>query len=109
MQEEAAKQPKAEPKTEEVKEPAPKKAPEVAKTPAKVEPKPIPQPAQPAARTDVQVDKTISTYNGAKTNRYNWSQSTKNVDVQIPIPKGTKPRDLLVVIKAKHLKVQVKG
>ena len=57
----------------------------------------------------MQVDKKISTYNGAETEHYNWTQSTKAVDVQIPIPKGTKPRDLLVVIKTKHLKVQIKG
>jgi len=29
----------------------------------------------------VEVDKKISTYNGAETERYNWSQTTTNVDV----------------------------
>ena len=28
-----------------------------------------------------EVDKKISTYNGAETERYNWTQSTKSVDV----------------------------
>lgn len=27
------------------------------------------------------IDKKISTYNGAETEKYNWSQSIKNVDV----------------------------
>ena len=32
-----------------------------------------------------------------------------NVDVQVKLPKGTTSRQLLVVIKAKSLKVQIKG
>ena len=34
-----------------------------------------------AVKTDIQVDKTISTYNGAKTEKYNWSQNIQTVDV----------------------------
>lgn len=45
----------------------------------KPESKPIPKPSEPLKVIDV--DKTISTYNGAKTEKYNWSQSIKNVDV----------------------------
>lgn len=30
----------------------------------------------------------ISTYNGAKTQKYNWSQGIRNVDVQIKLPEG---------------------
>lgn len=40
---------------------------------------PIPKPSEPVKVIDV--DKNISTYNGAKTDKYNWSQSIKNVDV----------------------------
>jgi len=45
----------------------------------KEQPKPIPRPSEPVKVIDV--DKNISTYNGAKTDKYNWSQSIKNVDV----------------------------
>lgn len=55
------------------------------------------------------IDKAISTYNGAKTSKYNWSQSIKNVDVQVPLPKGTTSKMLQVDIKPKHLKVIIKG
>ena len=60
-------------------------------------------------RTEVEVDKSISTYNGAKTQKYNWSQSVQNVDVQIALPKGTKSKMLDVKIQAKHLYVAIKG
>jgi HSP20 family molecular chaperone IbpA len=51
----------------------------------------------------------ISTYNGDKTDKYNWSQGLTDVIVQIPLPDGTKPRDLDVKIKSKHLSVSLKG
>lgn len=73
----------------------------------KIEAKPIPKPSEPLKVIDV--DKTISTYNGAKTDKYNWSQSIKNVDVQVPLPKGTTSRQIIVEIKTKHLKVLIKG
>ena len=52
----------------------------------------------------------ISTYNGAKTQKYNWSQGIRNVDVQFKLPDGiTKSKQIDVVIKTKHLKVSLKG
>lgn len=51
----------------------------------------------------------ISTYNGDKTDKYNWSQGLTEVVVQIPVPEGTKPRDLNVQIKPKSLSVAFKG
>jgi len=51
----------------------------------------------------------MGTYNGAATEKYNWSQSIKNVDVQIELPKGTTAKILLVDIKPKHFKVLIKG
>jgi len=59
-------------------------------------------------RTDV-VDRSISTYNGAKTAKYNWSQSIMNVDIQIPVPEGTNARQLLVVLKTKHISIKLKN
>ncbi|TPX35372.1 hypothetical protein SmJEL517_g02360 [Synchytrium microbalum] len=40
---------------------------------------------------------------------YKWRQTLSEVDVMIPVPKGTKSRDLDVVIKKKLLKVGFKG
>ena len=55
------------------------------------------------------IDRSISTYNGGSTNKYKWAQQLHNVDVQVTLPKGTTARMLVVTIKAKHLKVHVKG
>lgn len=51
----------------------------------------------------------ISTYNGDATEKYKWSQQFNEVQVQIDIPKGTKGKDLLVVMKSTKLKVQLKS
>ena len=55
------------------------------------------------------VDKSISTYNGGTTQKYKWAQQTRNVDVQVKIPSGTKARQIICIIKQKHLKIQIKG
>lgn len=51
----------------------------------------------------------ISTYNGASTDKYNWSQGLTEVVVQIPLPQATKPKELDVKIKSKFLSVAYKG
>ncbi len=53
----------------------------VAEPPQRATPVQVPAKKPVASTTPVQVDKRISTYNGAATERYNWSQSTTNVDV----------------------------
>lgn len=61
------------------------------------------------ARTDINVDKSMSTYNGGVTDVYRWSQQIMNVDIQIKIPSGTRAREVICDIKNKHLKVMIKG
>ena len=51
----------------------------------------------------------ISTYNGDTTEKYAWSQSISEVTMQIKVPEGTTSKQCLVIIKPKHLKVQIKG
>lgn len=51
----------------------------------------------------------ISTYNGDSTDKYNWSQTVQEVEVQIPVPEGTKSNQLDIKIKQKHLSVAFKG
>lgn len=51
----------------------------------------------------------ISTYNGDSTDKYNWSQSISEVTVQIPIPAGTKAKELEVKMHPKKLFVKIKG
>ncbi|KAJ1344578.1 hypothetical protein BSLG_000101 [Batrachochytrium salamandrivorans] len=40
---------------------------------------------------------------------YKWRQTLQDVDITVPIPKGTKSRDMLITIKQKQLKVAFKG
>ncbi|ORZ02887.1 HSP20-like chaperone [Syncephalastrum racemosum] len=40
---------------------------------------------------------------------YRWRQTLQEVDVSIPVPKGTRGRDVEVVIKKKQIKVALKG
>ena len=91
---------KEEPKVYEVKEDEPKPKP------AEQQPVAKDPPAKLASETTTS---KISTYNGAETKKYNWSQSIKNVDVQVMLPKGTTSKMLKVEIKPKSLKVQIKG
>jgi hypothetical protein len=52
----------------------------------------------------------ISTYNGAKTSKYNWSQGIRNVDVQIKLPEGIcKAKQLKVKMQPKKIHVSVNG
>jgi hypothetical protein len=40
---------------------------------------------------------------------YSWRQSLQDVDVVVPVPKGTRARGLIVVIAKKKLSVGLKG
>ncbi|KAI8812328.1 nuclear movement protein nudC [Cladochytrium replicatum] len=40
---------------------------------------------------------------------YRWKQTLPDVEVTIPVPKGTRSRDLVVEIKKKSIKVGLKG
>lgn len=40
---------------------------------------------------------------------YKWNQLLGEVDITVPVPKGTRARDLLVVIAKKKLSVGLKG
>jgi hypothetical protein len=86
------------------------KANETQNKPAKELNPALPLVNKPAdAKPKFEVDGKIGTHNGAATDKYNWSQSIQNVEVQIELPKGTSARQLVVEIKQKNLKVLVKG
>lgn len=40
---------------------------------------------------------------------YSWTQALQDVDIVVPVPKGTRARDLLVVIAKAKLSVGLKG
>ncbi|KAL6066886.1 NudC domain-containing protein 2 [Balamuthia mandrillaris] len=45
----------------------------------------------------------------AHTPNYDWTQTIDEVRVQVPVPEGTRGRDLEVLIKSDHLKVKLKA
>ncbi|XP_004289253.1 PREDICTED: protein BOBBER 1-like [Fragaria vesca subsp. vesca] len=47
--------------------------------------------------------------NGFDLEKYSWTQSLQEVNIMIPVPAGTKSRDVLYEAKAKHLKFGLKG
>lgn len=47
--------------------------------------------------------------NGFDFGRYSFTQTLSEVSVQVPVPAGTRSRDLLVEIKRKRLSVGLKG
>ncbi|KAJ6677341.1 NUCLEAR MIGRATION PROTEIN NUDC [Salix viminalis] len=47
--------------------------------------------------------------NGLDLEKYSWTQTLQEVNVQIPVPSGTKSRFVVCDIKKNHLKVGIKG
>ncbi|KAL9374734.1 hypothetical protein Peur_031613 [Populus x canadensis] len=47
--------------------------------------------------------------NGLDLEKYSWTQTLQEVNVQIPVPSGTKSRFVICDIKKNHLKVGLKG
>ncbi|KAG5019198.1 hypothetical protein AAZX31_06G122200 [Glycine max] len=47
--------------------------------------------------------------NGLDLEKYSWTQSLQEVNVNVPVPNGTKSRFVTVEIKKNHLKVGLKG
>ena len=90
----------AKPKEEEDKKPVEKKPSEEPKKVEPAQPKKVEKPQEaPKPKSEVvQEMEKISTYNGDATEKYNWSQSVFDVQVQIPLPEGTKANQLDVKI-----------
>lgn len=52
---------------------------------------------------------TPNNVNGLDMDTYSWGQSLQEVNIQIPVPPGTKSRSIACEIKKNHLKVGLKG
>lgn len=57
----------------------------------------------------VQVLDTLQTYSYFKALPYTWKQQLADVDIEVPVPKGTRGKQLNVVIQKKKLSVGLKG
>jgi len=68
--------------------------------------KPPPPNSQPVKEVTRAAENISDTYNGGETEKYKWSQTLTDLDVRVPVPKGTKPKDVKVEIRSDHLNVQ---
>ena len=50
-------------------------------------------------------EKVSDVYNGADMEKYKWSQTMTDLDVRIPVPKGSTGKNMKVEIRSSHLKV----
>ena len=75
---------------------------------------PMPPKPQQVDRKDAPVlskekvedwEKVSDIFNGAEMENYKWSQSINDIDVRVPVPEGTKAKDVKVDIRSDHLKV----
>jgi len=79
------------------------------------EPAALPDVAEPEAEEAALPEETrrmmkhISTWNGAVTSKYHWSQSIAEVTLEVAVEEGSRARDLNVDITATRLKIKCKG
>ena len=83
----------------------PEPAHKVEEIPAEAPPT-VPE-SKPEPKT--KADPSISTYNGAATDKYKWSQDLSDITLQLPLPPGTKGKEITVKLEPKHLKAVVRG
>jgi len=48
-------------------------------------------------------------YNGGKTDRYTWEQTLHDVTIQVPVPEGTRAKDIICVISKSKLHLKIRG
>ncbi|KAK7282576.1 hypothetical protein RIF29_11474 [Crotalaria pallida] len=60
-------------------------------------------------KVDEKKDEIPNKGNGLDLENYSWTQSLQEVNVNVPIPEGTKSRFVMCEIKKNHLKVGLKG
>ncbi len=64
------------------------------------------KPSPTTSKAPTAADHVSDTYNGGEMENYKWSQTLTDLDVKVPVPKGTKSKDLRVEIKSDYLKVK---
>jgi len=47
--------------------------------------------------------------NGSQTDKYSWTQVLQELEVRIPVPPGTRGKDIDMVITADHMRLGIKG
>jgi hypothetical protein len=52
-------------------------------------------------------EKVSDIYNGAAMENYKWSQTINDIDVRVPVPEGTKGKDVKVDIRGDYLRVEL--
>lgn len=66
-----------------------------------------PQTSEAVRKVTAAAEYISDTYNGAEMENYKWSQTLLDLDVRVPIPKGTKSKDVKVDIRSDSLRVEL--
>jgi len=66
-------------------------------------------PVYPPSCIECWDDKPISDGMGNKFERYSWRQDTSHVIMRVPVPRDTKPSDVVVKLKKNHVHVSIAG
>ena len=66
-------------------------------------------PAAAPAAAPKEKEKDELSYNGGATEQFSWEQTLSDVAIQVPMPEGTRARDVVCTISKSHLLVQLKG
>jgi len=74
-----------------------------------VTPKPTEEGVIPDAKDDDDGKKKPNSGNGSDCKNYSWTQTLQEIEVRVPVPFGTKSKDLAVDMKQKRLKVGLKN
>ena len=93
--------------------PTPMDEPIEDEVPITLPPKPSPAPSASKPEEAEKVKKVTAaaefvsdTYNGGECQDYKWSQTLTDLDVRVPVPKGTKSKDVKVEIRSDSLRVE---
>ena len=79
------------------------------KPPASAAPAAVPAPAPAPAPGAAPKKADELSYNGGTTERFSWEQTLSDVAIQVPMPEGTRARDVVCTISKSHLVVKLKG
>jgi len=68
-----------------------------------------PKAAAPKAAPSHLAEQVGVPYNGGTTESYHWEQTLTDVTIHVPVPAGTRARDVVCVIGKTHLSLKLKG
>eukprot|EP00308_Calcidiscus_leptoporus_P022408 CAMPEP_0119361448 /NCGR_PEP_ID=MMETSP1334-20130426/8747_1 /TAXON_ID=127549 /ORGANISM="Calcidiscus leptoporus, Strain RCC1130" /LENGTH=370 /DNA_ID=CAMNT_0007376457 /DNA_START=1 /DNA_END=1113 /DNA_ORIENTATION=+ len=70
---------------------------------------PVAAPSTEPPASQSRIKEIQDVYNGGKTSKYTWEQTLHDVTLQVPVPAGTRARDVVCVITKTKLSLKIRG